>query len=110
MKKTLVGLLICVMLFGGCIGCDSSAKKKGNDYSSIYNYGDDYFRSIGDRVTLDLDSPDYLYNDFADGINSRFSLVTGIWGNDGYLKHQGLQADNIYLRSEERRVGKECRR
>lgn len=48
MKKTLVGLLICVMLFGSCIGCDSSAKKKGNDYSSIYNYGDDYFRSIGD--------------------------------------------------------------
>lgn len=73
------------MLFGSCIGCDSSAKKKGNDYSSIYNYGDDYFRSIGDRVTLDLDSPDYLYNDFADGINSRFSLVTGIWGNDDHL-------------------------
>ena len=100
MKKTLVGLLICVMLFGSCIGCDSSAKKKGNDYSSIYNYGDDYFRSIGDRVTLDLDSPDYLYNDFADGIDSRFSLVTGIWGNDGYLKHQGLQADNIYLTTD----------
>lgn len=99
--KKMLAIAVTAALAAGCfVGCTQPTEPSGNDYSDIYNYGDEYFRSIGERTTLDFDSPDYLYNDFSEGIDERFSIVTGIWGNDGFLKHQGVQADNVFLTTD----------
>lgn len=83
---------------------DSSQKDPiflNNDYTDIYDYGDDYFRQIGQRVTLDLDSPEYIFNDFSDPIDENFfSASIGTWNNDGQYKHQGVKEDNIFLTTD----------
>ena len=103
MNKAMKWMTVAVsaVLAAGCFaGCEQTKHDGPEGDSGLYDYGDEYFRSIEDRVILDVDSPDYLYNDFSDGIDERFSLVTAIWGNEGSIKHQGLQAGNVFLTTD----------
>ena len=63
-------------------------------------FGDEYYRSVTERANLNYNSNKYLYNDFSNGIDDRFSLCTGVWGNDGNIYHQGNVAENIFLTND----------
>lgn len=64
------------------------------------NFGDDYYNSVSERANINYNSNKYLYNDFSNGIDERFSLCTGTWGNDGNIYHQGNVAENIFLTTD----------
>jgi hypothetical protein len=103
MMKKFISLIFSVLFLFVITGCDKNTEwtSPNNDYTNVYNYGDDYFKSIGNRVTLDYDSSNYIYNDFSNGIDEKvFSIATGVWNNEGILKHNGVRQDNIFLTDE----------
>lgn len=99
MKRRLLVIAIAILLlvfFCGCSCQDSNSTKKFNP-NMVYDYGDEYFRSISDRVTLDYDNENYLYENFESDIDMRLSLINAVWGSREEYPHNGFQAENVFL-------------
>lgn len=88
--------ILMMFCFCGCGHANNDDDKKYNP-NTVYDYGDEYFRGIYDRVTLDYDCENYLYEDFQFGIDSRLSIVNAVWGSKEEYSHNGFQKENVFL-------------
>lgn len=80
-------LLSAVIAATGCSG-DGLAEK-------TYNYGDEYYRTVAKRHSLNFD--EMLYDDFTDGIDlSRWVISDSVW-DQWSTDQNGVRPQNVFL-------------
>lgn len=94
-------ILLAGILTAGALGTFTGCSGSGNLAASMYDFGDDYYKSVESRYTLNYD--EMIYDDFTgDTIDkSKWVISDSVWDQWG-TDQNGVRPQNVFLLKDEK--------